>query len=82
MSYEHCNKHDVDATNGCPECVDEEFGFEFQTSVDKGREDVRCGICYGEVDHGVVTNTDAQLGVHTDCVLRVYEYLRQRGEIR
>lgn len=21
MSYEHCEKHDCDATNGCPECA-------------------------------------------------------------
>jgi uncharacterized protein YfaQ (DUF2300 family) len=21
MSYEHCKEHDMDATNGCPECI-------------------------------------------------------------
>lgn len=25
MSYEHCEKHDLDATNGCPKCGAEEL---------------------------------------------------------
>ena len=27
MSYEHCDKHDQDATNGCEACIAERVGY-------------------------------------------------------
>ncbi len=29
MSYEHCDTHDREATNGCPDCVREEIVSEY-----------------------------------------------------
>ena len=58
MSYEHCETHDTDATNGCRACVlaalTEEWGWKYQKTVDDGEEGVICGICGNEVSEGFV----------------------------
>lgn len=63
----------------CPGCLDDQHGMEIQTSVDTGREGIRCGVCGLELDYGVVTDADQDLGVHVLCFARVGLYLSARG---
>jgi hypothetical protein len=85
MSYEHCDKHDVDATNGCRKCIEADYGVAYQKRIDEGAEGVDCGLCGREVDEGFVPedgsedeDTKAFLiehGLCLDCAYRASQFV-------
>lgn len=67
MSYEHCDKHDCDATNGCPACTFERLNpptYENQTKITI------------ELTHETVTYLQVLVGAFGACDLEgVIEHL-------
>ena len=71
MSYEHCERHDRDATNGCETCADEAYAMRV---VEKSP--LACVFCGQEPGIAVVRQDRA---LCSECVGVVREYLDSRG---